>query len=353
MSRIIGRPAPSLRFRLRFVGWFANCVVWSIGILCFAFCIFLSTSLLVWSWGLWPSIFYAVVLSIPITLALCAASLVLMAFVVLALDTFCSPGVMRLRYATIRIVRLITGVPDDPAAALSWLSTASLPLLHELLSEQVRLQNDDAHVSHAVHQRLTFAKSQLGILSDRLESVLSSPFATRAAAGYLSTRLDSFASPPLLYHESGEVQHRNLGNLEELDDCGRLAPETVFNAQEVFFVLNGRHLVEVRPLTSLDPPQTAMRVLLRDARPLSKYPSVRCMIAPGWLYKQLSTEHFAPPRAAHLPNVSEAQVIPFAQATADILVGLWCPPDDFGRCLAAAATLARLPTTRATARLVV
>jgi len=330
-------PVPSLQLRLRLLGWLASAVVWCSTIVSGVCCVLASVALIVWSWSLWPSLLSAVLVSVFLALVLCIISLCFLAVVVLVLDACCSSGSLRVRYAAAYLARLDAAFPDSPSAALSWLVPASLPVLHELLLEQGRILREDDLASPSQLRRLLLTEERLGRLTARLDSVFDSPLATVASSEFFSTHRGRYAPPALQYQESFDSVPAHL----------RLP-----QAPEVFFVLNGRHPVEIRPLLSLDPAQTALRIWLRDARPLAKYASVRCMVAPGWLHALLAAEHgcFTTPRAPHLPSVSDARVLPHAQATADIFVGLWSPPTGFDRSLAAAATLARLPSARATAK---
>jgi len=337
MSGVFALPVPSLRFRLRLLGWSAGIFVWCCTLISVACCILASIALIVWSWSLWPSLLYAVLVSVLLAVALCTISLVILALVVLGLDTCCSPGSLRVRYAAAYLARLETTLPDSPRAVLAWLVPAALPVLHDLLLEQGRALREDDLAATSQLRRLALAEDRLASLTARLDSVFDSPLTTAASVEFFTTHQNRYVIPVLQYHES----------FDSLPAQSRLP-----QAPEVFFVLNGRHPVEIRPLPSLDPAQTALRLWLRDARPLVKYASVRCMIAPGWLHALLATEHerFSTPRAPLLPSVSDARVLPRAQATVDIFVGLWSPPSGFDRCLAAAETLARLPSVRATAR---
>jgi len=337
MSPTLALPVPSLQFRLRLLGWLAGAVVWCATIVSVVCCVLASVAVIVWSWSLWPSLLSAVLVSVFLSLVLCILSLCFLAVVVLVLDACCSSGSLRMRYAAAYLARLDVAVPDSPSAALSWLAPASLPVLHELLLEQSRLLREDDLASPSRLRRLALTEERLGRLTARLDSVFDSPLATSASSEFFSTHRDRYATPALQYQESFDSHPAHL----------RLP-----QAPEVFFVLNGRHPVEIRPLPSLDPAQTALRIWLRAARPLAKYASVRCMVAPGWLHALLAAEHgcFSTPRAPLLSSVSDARVLPRAQATADIFVGLWSPPTGFDRSLAAAETLARLPSARATAK---
>lgn len=337
MSGVFALPVPSLQFRLRLLGWFAGIFVWCVALVSVACCVLASVALIVWSWDLWPSPFYAVLVSVFLAVALCTISLFVVALVALGLDTCCSPGSLRVRYAAAHLARLDATLPDSPSAVLAWLVPAALPVLHELLLEQGRALREDDLAATSQLRRLALAEDRLTRLTARLDSVFDSPLAAAASAEFFATHQNRYAIPVLQYHE----------RFDSVPAQSRLP-----QAPEVFFVLNGRHPVEIRPLPSLDPAQTALRLWLRDARPLAKYASVRCMLAPGWLHALLAAEHehFSTPRAPLLPSVSDARVLSRAQATVDIFVGLWSPPSGFDRCLAAAETLARLPSVRATAR---
>lgn len=337
MFPTLALPVPSLRFRLRLLEWLAAAVVWCCTLVSVVCCALASFALLVWSWSLWPSPLYAALVSMFLAVALCTVSLCFLALVVLVLDTCCSSGSLRVRYAAAYLARLDATVPDSPSAALSWLVPASLPVLHELLHEQGRVLREDDLATPSQLRRLALTEERLSRLTTRLDSVFDSPLATSASSEFFSAHRDRYATPVLQYQESFDSPPAHL----------RLP-----QAPEVFFVLNGRHPVEIRPLSSLDPAQTALRIWLRDARPLVKYASVRCMVAPGWLHALLAADHgcFSTPRAPLLPSVSDARVLPRAQATADIFAGLWSPPTGFDRSLAAAETLARLPSARATAK---
>jgi hypothetical protein len=337
MFRTLGVPVPSLRFRLRLLGWFASGVVWCCSLIAIAGCLLASIALLVWSWSLWPSQLYAVLISMVLAMALCTISLLVLALVVFVLDACCSSGSLRVRYAAAYLARLDATLPSSPTAALVWLVPAALPVLHELLLEQGRLLREDDLASTSQLRRLALAEERLARLTSRLDSVFTSPLAAPAAAEFFSAHRARYAAPSVQYPESFDSF--------PAQSCALEAPE-------VFFVLNGRHLVETRPLPSLDPAQTALRIWLHAARPLTKYASVRCMVAPGWLHALLTAEHerFSTPRAPLLSSVSDARVLAHAEATVDIFVGLWSPPSGFDRALAAAETLARLPSARATAR---
>jgi hypothetical protein len=337
MPVVPGLPRPSLRFRLRLLGWLANCFIWCFSFVVLVCCILAVVWLLVWSWRLWPSPLYAVPVSVFLAVSLFTISFFVLFFTALMLDAYCSSGSLRVHYAAAHIAHLDAALPASPAAALAWLVPAALPVLHELLLEQGQLLRKDDLSSVYRLRRLALAEHRLACLASRLDSVLASPLAADAAAAFFSAHRVRYAAPSVQYHESF--------------DSFPAHPPTL-QAPEAFFVLNGRHLVETRPLPSLDPVQTALRVWLRDARPLVKDPSVRCMIAPGWLHALLTDEHgrFTPPRAPLLPSVSDARLIAHAEATVDIFVGLWCPPAGFERCLAAAEKLARQPFVRATAR---
>lgn len=338
MPVVPGLPDLSLRFRLRMIGWFAYCGIWLVSLATLAVSAFVSFTLLVWSWGFWPSPLYAVPVSLVFALVLCTMTLFTLVLVVFGLDTYCSSGSLRVRYIDKFLTRLTLSLPTDPAVALPWLVQVSLPVLYGLLYEQGRLLREDDLTSPSRLRRLAAAESRLEIFSTRLGEVLSSPLAPAAAARFFSEHRDRYTTP--------------APQRLELDDPLSPPVHLFPDAPEVFFVLNGRHPVESCPLVSLDPAQMALRIWLRDARPLVKCASVRCMVAPGWLHDLLAAEHdrFSTPRAPLLPSVSDAHLLEHPQATVDIFVGLWSPPTGLDRALAAAATLARRPSVRATAR---
>jgi len=254
----------------------------------------------------------------------------------LLVDSWASPRMAKLRYSSMVVSRLARTLPPDPVSVLSFLTTVPVSPLHRAVSDAANAVHTDDLSTSSQRDRVALGERSLDLLESAVERLVSD-------AKVPSHALDLLASCRNLYSPlPGPWEVRPS------KDSSQRPPLTRPEASEVIFVLNGRHLVEQRPLVSLEPVELLLALSLRSARPFSKNGAFRCMLAPGWLHEMLVAESrwFPPTRLVSAPPVGDAYVCENISAVFDIFSGLWSPPGGFDRAFAASVRLASLPARR-------
>jgi hypothetical protein len=273
--------------------------------------------------------FIAVSLSLPVL----AAVLIVSTLVAVLVEIFLDRDLIQARYATKRLRREYRRLARHEPFPLTTTKHTHVPA--RLAEELAYAHRKDEFPSMRLNKSLADLRHELSRFSLKSTEVLEEKHNLPTALSLLHDRFDRYhppyrhpyASPPPALSAPYPDRPHLLG----------------------LFSLSATHLVERPAVVSLTFEQFALRLVLQHAaRPASRDPHTRIVLAPTWVYALLTYDpawqedrtRLDPSTFSTLYQVEDPEVV------FDLLCGIWSPSQSFDRALAAAVKLSKIPVAR-------